>query len=153
MYDSFIDIWEGSPMWGQHIEDWKTPEERNDDSVKRWIAAHDFMEEETTMGLDVTIKEVQEFRCPDCGKLVTTKDVNEVNAGGSDWRDFLKSINYYAKGGDSDWYGKDMVLTEKQARALAEYSVKKVYWPNNDIEKLVAVALLRGHKVVVNAEW
>lgn len=78
------------------------------------------------MGLDVTIKEIQEFRCPDCGKLVTTKDVNEVSVGGSDWRDFLKSINYYVKGGDNDWYGKDMVLTEKQARALAEYSVKKV---------------------------
>lgn len=31
MYDSFIDIWEGSPMWGQHIEDWKTSEEQNDD--------------------------------------------------------------------------------------------------------------------------
>ena len=30
MYDSFIDIWEGNPMWGQFIEDWKTPEERND---------------------------------------------------------------------------------------------------------------------------
>ena len=40
MYNSFIDIWEGSSMWGQHIEDWKTPEEQNDDSVKRWIAAH-----------------------------------------------------------------------------------------------------------------
>jgi hypothetical protein len=107
------------------------------------------MEGEMTMGLDVTIKEVQEFRCPDCGKLVTTKDVNEVNAGGSDWRDFLKSINYYT----GNWYGEDMVLTEEQARALAEYSVKKIYWPNNEIEKLVAVALLRGHKVVVNADW
>lgn len=106
-----------------------------------------------TMGLDVTIKEVQEFRCLDCGKLVTTKDVNEVNAGGSDWRDFLKSINYYTGNGDCNWYGEDMVLTEEQARALAEYSVKKIYWPNNEIEKLVAVALLRGHKVVVNADW
>ena len=95
-----------------------------------------------TMGLDVTIKEVQEFRCPDCGKLVTTKDVNEVNAGGS-----------YTGNGDCNWYGEDMVLTEEQARALAEYSVKKIYWPNNEIEKLVAVALLRGHKVVVNADW
>lgn len=65
----------------------------------------------------------------------------------------MKSINYYVKGGDNDWYGKDMVLTEKQARELAKYSVKNVYWPNNDIEKLVAVALLRGHKVVVNADW
>lgn len=37
MYDSFIDIWEGSPMWGQHIEDWKAPEEQNDDSSNRWI--------------------------------------------------------------------------------------------------------------------
>lgn len=40
------------------------------------------------MGLDVTIKEVQEFRCPDCGKLVTTKDVNEVSVGGPNWYDF-----------------------------------------------------------------
>ena len=37
MYDSFLDIWEGNPMWGQFIEDWETPEERNDDSAKRWI--------------------------------------------------------------------------------------------------------------------
>lgn len=37
MYDSFIDIWEGSPMWGQHIEDWKTSEERSNDSPNRWI--------------------------------------------------------------------------------------------------------------------
>lgn len=35
MYDSFIDIWEGNPMWGQFIEDWETPEERNDDSPNR----------------------------------------------------------------------------------------------------------------------
>jgi hypothetical protein len=37
MYDSFIDIWEGSPVWGQHIEDWKTPEERNIDLHDHWI--------------------------------------------------------------------------------------------------------------------
>ena len=24
-------------MWGQHIEDWKTPEERNDDLHDHWI--------------------------------------------------------------------------------------------------------------------
>ena len=104
------------------------------------------------MGLDVTIKEVQEFRCPDCGKLVTTKDVNEVSVGGSNWYGFLRSVNYYNGYGDSDWYGKDMALTDEQARELAEYSVKKI-WLNNDIEKLVAVALLRGHKVVINADW
>ena len=37
MYDSFIDIWEGNPMWGQHIEDWKTPEARNNDLHDHWI--------------------------------------------------------------------------------------------------------------------
>ena len=37
MYDSFIDIWEGNPMWGQFIEDWKTPEERNNDLHDHWI--------------------------------------------------------------------------------------------------------------------
>lgn len=105
------------------------------------------------MGLDVTIKEREEFCCPDCGKLVTTKDIKEVNVGGSDWYDFLKSINYYAENGDSSWYGKDMVLTDDQARELADYAVKKVYWPDNDVERLVAVALLRGHEVVISADW
>lgn len=105
------------------------------------------------MGLDVTIKEREEFCCPDCGKLVTTKDIKEINAGGSDWYDFLESVGYYCKYGDSKWYGEDMVLTEEQARALAEYSVKKIYWSGNDIEQLVAVALLRGHKVVISADW
>lgn len=37
MYDSFIDIWEENLMWGQHIEDWTTPEDRNEDSPNRWI--------------------------------------------------------------------------------------------------------------------
>lgn len=37
MYDSFINIWEGSLVWGQHIEDWKTPEERNSDLHDHWI--------------------------------------------------------------------------------------------------------------------
>ena len=27
------------------------------------------------MSLDITIKERKEFRCPDCGRLVTTQDI------------------------------------------------------------------------------
>ena len=104
------------------------------------------------MSLDITIKEQEEFRCPDCGKLVTTKDISEVRSGGKDWYDFLKCVGYYGSE-DNQWYGKDMVLTDEQARELARYSTECVYWEGNDIEKLVAVALLRGHKVTINADW
>ena len=34
-----------------------------------------------TMSLDITIKERKEFRCPDCGRLVTTQDIDAVSSG------------------------------------------------------------------------
>ena len=34
------------------------------------------------MGLDITIKERKEFRCPDCGRLVTTQDIDAEGSGG-----------------------------------------------------------------------
>ena len=41
----------------------------------------------------------------------------------------------------------------KERRKAPAFRHGECQWPNNDIEKLVAVALLRGHKVVVNADW
>ena len=110
-----------------------------------------------TMSLDITIKEREEFRCPDCGRLVTTQDIDVESSSGRVWYDFLQGVGYYTEGDnpteENDWYGEDMVLTEEQAKQLAQFVSD--YQPNNynEIEGLVARALLHGNKVVINADW
>lgn len=106
------------------------------------------------MSLDITIKERKEFRCPDCGRLVTKQDIDETYSSGRVWYDFLESVGYYSEDGEqNDWYGEDMVLTEAQAKQLADLVLD--YHPYNakTIEGLVARALMRGNKVVINADW
>ena len=109
------------------------------------------------MSLDIRIKERKEFRCPDCGRLVTTQDIGAECSGGRVWYDFLESVGYYVEGDnlaeENDWYGEDMVLTEEQAKQLAQFVSD--YQPTNydDIEVLVARALLHGNKVVINSSW
>ena len=77
------------------------------------------------MSLDITIKERKEFRCPDCGRLVTTQDIAEECSSGRVWYDFLQGVGYYVEDDnpteENDWYGKDMVLTEEQAKQLAQF--------------------------------
>ena len=109
------------------------------------------------MSLDITIKERKEFRCPDCGCLVTTQDIGAECSGGRVWYNFLETIGYYVpyekRTEENDWYGLDMVLDEKQAKQLAQFVSD--YQPNNynEIEGVVARALIRGNKVVINADW
>ena len=109
------------------------------------------------MSLDITIKERKEFRCPDCGRLVTTQDISEVRSGGRVWYDFLQGVGYYAEDDnqteENDWYGKDMVLTEEQAKQLADFVSDNHPYNARDIECLVARALLHGNKVAINADW
>ena len=109
------------------------------------------------MGLDITIKERKEFRCPHCGRLVTTQDIDAECSGGRVWYNFLEPIGYYVpyenRTEENDWYGEDMVLTEEQAKQLAQFvsDYQPTYY--DDIEVLVARALLHGNKVVINADW
>lgn len=109
------------------------------------------------MSLDITIKERKEFHCPDCGRLVTTQDIGAEDSCGRVWYNFLEPIGYYIpyekRTEENDWYGEDMVLTEEQAKQLAQFVVD--YQPNNynKIEDMVARALMRGNKVVINADW
>ena len=49
------------------------------------------------MGLDITIKEQKEFRCPECGRLVTTLDINAECSHGRVWYDFLHGVGYYVE--------------------------------------------------------
>ena len=109
------------------------------------------------MSLDITIKERKEFYCPDCGRLVTTQDISEEWSGGRVWYDFLESVGYYIpyekQTKENDWYGKDMVLTEEQAKQLADFvsvNCLYIYW---GVESLVAKTLMHGNKVVINANW
>ena len=109
------------------------------------------------MSLNIRIKERKEFRCPDCGRLVTTQDIAEECSSGRVWYDFLQGVGYYAEDDnqteEEDWYGKDMELTEEQAKQLAQFvsDYQPTYY--DDIEVLVARALLHGNKVVINADW
>lgn len=109
------------------------------------------------MSLDITIKERKEFHCPDCGRLVTTLDIDAECSGGRVWYDFLKGVGYYVEDDtqaeENGWYGEDMELTEEQAKQLAQFvsDYQPAYY--DDIEVLVARALLHGNKVVINADW
>ena len=109
------------------------------------------------MGLDITIKERKEFRCPDCGWLVTTQDIGAECSGGSVWYGFLESVGYYVEDDnqteEEDWYGKDMVLTEEQTKQLSDFVSDNNPYNALCVECMVASAFLRGNKVVINADW
>ena len=109
------------------------------------------------MSLDITIKERKEFRCPDCGRLVTTQDIDAEGSSGRVWYDFLQGVGYYVECDnpteENDWYGEDMVLTEEQAKQLADFVCDNQPYNARDVECLVARALLHGNKVVINADW
>ena len=109
------------------------------------------------MSLDITIKERKEFRCPDCGRLVTTRDIYAEYSGGREWYNFLESVGYYVpyekRTEENDWYGKDMVLTEEQAKKLADFVPEYQPYNARGVECLVARSLMRGNKVVINADW
>ena len=110
-----------------------------------------------TMSLDITIKERKEFRCPDCGRLVTTQDIGEECSSGRVWYDFLQGVGYYVEGDnlseENDWYGKDMELADEQEKQLADFVSD--YCPYNwvAINNLIASAMLHVNKVVINADW
>ena len=109
------------------------------------------------MSLDITIKERKEFRCPDCGRLVTTQDVGAEDSGGRVWYNFLEQIGYYVpyekRTEENDWYGKDMALTEEQAKQLADFVSDNLPYQWVAINNLIASAMLHGNKVVINADW
>ena len=110
-----------------------------------------------TVSLDITIKERKEFRCPDCGKLVTTQDIGEERSCGRVWYGFLESVGYYvkyeARTEENDWYSKDMELSDEQAKQLVDFVSACQPTEYKAIERLVARALLHGNKVIINADW
>ena len=109
------------------------------------------------MSLDIIIKEVKEFRCPDCGHLVTAQNIDAECSSGRVWYDLLQGVGYYVEDDnpteENDWYGEDMVLNEEQAKRLADFASDNHPYNARYLECLVARALMRGNKVVINANW
>lgn len=100
------------------------------------------------MGLDITIKRARPIRCPDCGRVVSSKTLDSILSGGADWYDYLRSVGYY-----TIWYAEDMTLTADQAKEMADFSRNHKCVGYTEIEKLVALALLHEDSVVINADW
>lgn len=109
------------------------------------------------MGLDITVMERRDVRCPHCGEVFNTVDVASTDSSGSLWYDFLEKLGYYVsyekRTKENDWYGKDMVLDNEQAKQLADYAVKKEVYNWDGVEWIVTEALAHGNKVVINADW
>lgn len=109
------------------------------------------------MGLDIMVMEYKDIRCPRCGEVVNTVEVYGTDSNGSLWYDFLERLGYYVpyekRTEKNDWYGKDMVLDNEQAKQLADYAVKKEVYNWDGVEWIVTEALAHGNKVVINADW
>lgn len=101
------------------------------------------------MGLDITISRAQEIKCPDCGKVVAKQSTDCVDSCGRIWHEFLDLLGY-----DSDkWRGEDMELSEDQSKALVRFANENNLYCKGHIESLIAIGLLRGEKIVINANW
>lgn len=109
------------------------------------------------MGLDITISERKEYCCPNCGIPVGHTDIASTDSCGRAWYDFLEKLGYYVpsekRTKENDWYGKDMVLDNEQAKQLVDYAVKKEVYNWDGVEWIVTEALAHGNKVVINADW
>lgn len=44
------------------------------------------------MGLDITVMEYKDIRCPHCGEVVNTVEVYGTDSNGSLWYDFLERL-------------------------------------------------------------
>lgn len=102
------------------------------------------------MGLNMEIKKVKEMKCPHCGEVAGYEALAIYYAGGLKWEDFLTKIGYYQS---EEWYGKDKLLTESEARAMVEGVRSKDAGAYEELKSFVALALYDGNKVVINANW
>ena len=109
------------------------------------------------MGLDITISERKECRCPNCGIPVGYTYIASADSDGRAWYEFLENIGYCIPYGkrteEKDWNCLDMVLDNEQAKQLADYAVKKEVYNWDGVESVVATALMHENKVVINANW
>lgn len=105
-----------------------------------------------TMSIDTTIKERKGFRCPYCGQMVMEQDIGLECSNGRVWR-FGYYMPHEKRTEENEWCGKDMVLTEEQAIQPADFVSNNQIYNGSGVECLAARALMRGNKVIINADW
>ena len=109
------------------------------------------------MGLDITFTQRKQIVCPACGETIGHIDVRSVDSGGRGWYPFLESIGYYVphdqRTEKNDWYGKDMVLTDKRAKEVGRFAVDETPYNWLGVANLVKEALDANDDVVINADW
>lgn len=110
-----------------------------------------------SMGLDIRFTRRKQMVCPKCGEVIGHTDVDTIAGGGRVWYPFLESIGYYVpyeqRTEENDWYGKDMVLTEEQAKAALKFAKKHDLYGSILVTKLIAEAIYEKDSIVVNADW
>lgn len=109
------------------------------------------------MGLDITVTHRKRLVCPKCGEVVGGYDVDSVDSGGRLWYDILEAIGYYVpydkRTEENNWYGKDMVLTDRQARMVFDFANLIDGYDTQAAARLIAAAKYAGDDVVINADW
>lgn len=109
------------------------------------------------MGLDIRFVRRKKIICPHCGEVVGHTDEDCIDGGGRGWYPFLESIGYYVpyeqRTEENDWYGKDMVLTNKQAEELYRFVQQHDLYGSVGLPALIALARLENDEIVVNADW
>jgi len=110
------------------------------------------------MGLDISVMLKSDVICPHCGKVVRAETERTEDGGGRGWYPILEKFGYYVsyenRTEETDWYGKDMVLTTEQTKELYEF-VKDHHglYGAAEILSLIAVAMAEGKTVAINADW
>ena len=108
------------------------------------------------MGLDIRFIHRKSIVCPKCGEIVAQTDVDCIDGGGGGWYPLLESLGYYApeqRADEDDWYGKDMVLTEEQAKEVYQFAKKHELYGACRLPRMIAEAMYEKDSIVVNADW
>lgn len=108
--------------------------------------------------MDIQFAAHENVVCPKCGDVVTTEVIACEGSSGRSWYSILEKIGYYVpyeqRTEENDWYGKDMVLTEEQAKEVYQFVVKNVDLYNCvAIRCLLAMAIVEKLTIIVNADW
>lgn len=109
------------------------------------------------MSLDITFTHRKKYICPKYGEIVGQHDSHCVSSGGRAWYPILESIGYYVpyeqRTEENDWYGKDMILSEEQAKKIYRYAQEEEVYNWHEVVGLIAMALCEKDDIVVNADW
>lgn len=139
-----------------NVDRWMDNVDENSDYVSKDGTMHIYRLRSDNVGLDISIRAVEEVKCPNCDEVVFYNPVETVESYGRDWYSFLEKIKY--KTSDNQCrYGEDMLLTDSQVNYLFDYldshSKRNCIYNSEQICSLISMADRKKYKIVVNADW